>query len=614
MHLTNQSAPRSRSAASWHQRIDYKWVALSNTTLGVLMAAINGTILIISLPAIFRGLQVNPLESSQTSLLLWILLGFNVATTILLVSFGRLSDGFGRVKLYNLGFAVFTAGSILLFLTPGVGVAGEWELTIFRFVQGIGGAFLFANSAAILTDAFPVQERGFALGLNQIAAIGGGIIGLVVGGLLSVVDWRLVFLVSVPVGLFGTVWAYVALRETAVIRESKRIDWLGNTAFGLGLLGVLIGLTYSILPYGGHATGWANPFVIWSLVVGVALLVAFVVIESVVRDPMFHLNLFRNRAFAAGNISGLLAAVARGGLQFMIIIWLQGVWLPLHGVSFANTPLDAGLDTIPQMIGFFVAGPLSGRLSDRYGSRWFATIGMAVSAGGFFLLNTLHADFSYWVFAAYIFLIGIGMGMFASPNTSSIMSAVPARYRGVASGMRATFMNAGMMLSMGVFFTIVITNMAVHLPAAIAGGLTHAGLPALVAIKLGHSLPPMAVLFAALLGFNPLGKLVPAPVLAALPAHARHAILATHFFPTLISGAFMASLRVVFLFAAAMSAVAAVASVLRGKQFIYDDSAEARAATAAAANAGAPAAAAAYDPGADDRRRDQQETGTDHME
>ncbi len=580
------SPPSPTADSAWHHRVDYKWIALSNTTLGILMAAINGTILIISLPAIFRGLHVNPLQTSQTSLLLWILLGFNVATTILLVSFGRLSDAHGRVKLYNMGFAVFTFGSILLFLTPGVGVAGEWELTIFRFIQGIGGAFLFANSAAILTDAFPVEERGLALGLNQIAAIGGGIIGLVVGGLLSVVDWRLVFLVSVPVGLAGTIWAYVALRETAVARQSRRIDWPGNITFGLGLLGVLIGLTYSILPYGPHATGWSNPLVIGSLISGVALLVAFMVIESQVPDPMFRLNLFRNRAFAAGNISGLLAAVARGGLQFMVIVWLQGIWLPLHGVSFANTPLDAGIDTIPQMVGFFVAGPISGRLSDRYGSRWFATVGMVVSAAGFVALSTLHADFSYWVFALYIFMVGIGMGLFASPNSSSIMSAVPARYRGVASGTLATFMNAGMMLSMGAFFTIVITNMATHLPGALTSGLMHAGLPTAVAAKLSH-LPPMEVLFSALLGFNPLAKVIPAPVLSHLPAAARSTLLSVHFFPTLISGAFMASLRVVFLFAAAMSGVATLASALRGKQYIYDDAAEA---AALAQSQGAPPA------------------------
>jgi MFS family permease len=548
----------------------YKWIALSNTTLGVLMASINGTILIISLPAIFRGIRVNPLASGQTGLLLWILLGFNVATTILLVSFGRISDTYGRVRLYNLGFAIFTVGSILLYFTPSTGVAGEWELTIFRFVQGIGGAFLFANSAAILTDAFPVNQRGLALGLNQIAAIGGGIIGLVVGGLLSVIDWRLIFLVSVPVGIAGTIWAYVALREMATVRESKAIDWWGNLTFALGLLGILLGLTYSIMPYGHQVTGWTNPLVVWSLVIGVALLLAFVLIERVVRDPMFHLNLFENRAFLAGNVSGLLAAVARGGLQFMIIIWLQGVWLPLHGVSFAETPLRAGIDTIPQMLGFFVAGPVSGRLSDRYGARWFATAGMVVSAVGFLLLNGLPADFPYWSFAADIFVIGLGMGLFSSPNTSAIMSAVPARFRGVASGMRATFMNAGQMLSMGVFFTLVISNLAAHLPLALSTGLSRFGLPPLLVARLSQ-LPPMAVLFAALLGYNPLAKLIPPAVLAMLTPQARATLLSARFFPRLIAGPFMQSLTVVFTFAAVISLIAAVASLLRGRHFIYDD-------------------------------------------
>jgi MFS family permease len=550
--------------------VDYKWIALSNTTLGVLMAAINGTILIISLPAIFRGIRIDPLASGQTGLLLWILLGFNVATTILLVSFGRVSDTYGRVRLYNLGFAIFTVGSILLYFTPSVGVAGEWELTIFRFVQGIGGAFLFANSAAILTDAFPANERGLALGLNQIAAIGGGIIGLVVGGILSVINWRLIFLVSVPVGLLGTIWAYLALEERATTRESKRIDWWGNLTFAAGLLGILIGLTYSIIPYGTAPTGWGNPLVIWSLILGVALLVAFLVVEARVPDPMFHLTLFRSRPFAAGNISGLLAAVARGGLQFMVIIWLQGIWLPLHGVSFANTPLEAGIDTLPQMVGFFVAGPLSGRLSDRYGARWFSTGGMVVTAVGFVLLNTLPADFSYWIFAVYLFIVGVGMGLFASPNTAAIMSAIPARYRGVASGMRATFMNAGMMLSMGVFFTIVISTLAGSLPSAIAKGLHPYHLPAALVAGLAK-LPPMSVLFAALLGFNPLKKLMGPSVSAHLPAATRATLFSPRFFPGLIAHAFMHSLAVVFLFAAVMAAVAAVASFLRGGRYIYDE-------------------------------------------
>ncbi|MCL5116923.1 MAG: MFS transporter [Firmicutes bacterium] len=553
----------------------YKWIALTNTTLGILMATINGTILIISLPAIFRGIHINPLQGGQTSLLLWILMGFNVATTILLVSFGRISDTYGRVKLYNLGFAIFTVGSILLFLTPGRGTAGEWELIIFRFIQGIGGAFLFSNSAAILTDAFPANERGFALGLNQIAAIAGSVIGLVVGGLLSAIDWRAVFLVNVPFGIAGTIWAYVALKETSSTRESKHIDWWGNITFAAGLMGVMLGLTYSINPYKNHPMGWQSPFVLVSLIGGIVLLIAFVIIEMYVDDPMFHLTLFKTRAFSIGNFTSLMAAIARGGLSFMLIIWLQGVWLPMHGVSFANTPLQAGIDTIPQMVGFLVFGPISGRLSDRYGARWFATVGMLVSAVGFFLLNTLPADFHYWTFAFYIFVVGAGMGLFASPNTSAIMSAVPPRYRGVASGMRATFMNAGMMLSMGIFFSMVISSLSTGLPGTITRGLSGFALPASVIHGVAH-LPPMSVLFAALLGYNPLKMLlsntpVGRLVLHQLPRGQVATLTSPHFFPTLIAHPFMDALRLVFLFAAGMTLLSAILSVFRGERFIYEE-------------------------------------------
>lgn len=554
----------------------YKWIALSNTTLGVLMATINQTILIISLPAIFRGIKVSPLgHSGNISLLLWILMGFNVATTILLVSFGRISDTYGRVRLYNLGFLVFTFGSVLLFLTPGTAAAGEWELIIFRFIQGIGGAFLFANSSAILTDAFPVEERGMALGLNQVAAVSGGVIGLVVGGLLSVVWWRAIFLVNVPVGLFGTVWAYIALRETAKTRDAKRIDWWGNVLFAVGLVGVMVGLTYSITPYGSHPMGWQSPFVLISLIGGIVLLMAFVVVETKVLDPMFHMGLFKIRAFAIGNFTNLLGSIARGGLSFMMIIWLQGIWLPLHGVSFAHTPLQAGIDTLPQMAGFLVFGPLSGRLSDRFGAKWLATMGMLVSAIGFLLLTTLPVDFHYWTFAFFIFLVGAGMGLFASPNTSAIMSAVPARFRGAASGMNATFMNAGMMLSMGVFFTIVIASLAAGLPGTITTGLSHFALPPAFVRGLAHA-SPLSLLFAALLGYNPLKTLFNSTaagrsIVAHLPVHQAAVLQSPHFFPQLISHPFMDALRIVFLFAAAMTLLSAIVSVFRGERFIYQD-------------------------------------------
>lgn len=562
-----QSIPRRHG-------IDYKWIALSNTTLGILMAAINGTSLIIALPAVFRGIHVNPLAPGATGLLLWVLLGFNVATTILLVAFGRISDSFGRVKLYNAGFAVFSIGSILLSITWGLGTAGEWQLIIFRFIQGIGGAFLFANSAAILTDAFPSNQRGFALGLNQIAGIGGAVIGIVIGGLLATVSWRAVFLINVPFGLAGTIWAYMALKELDTNRPPLRMDWAGNVTFALGLLGVLLGLTYSIEPYKHYATGWHSPFVLVSLFGGIALLIAFLFIEHYSKDPMFQLKLFKNQAFSAGNVAGLLGAVARGGLQFMIIIWLQGIWLPLHGVSFANTPLQAGIDTLPQMVGFLLAGPVSGRLSDRFGARWFGFAGMMVSALGFFLLNTLHADFGYWTFAFYIFLIGAGMGLFASPNSAAIMNSVPPRYRGVASGMRSTFMNAGMMLSMGVFFTIVISVLTTRLPGAMYRGLVSVHFPTSVAVGFSH-LPPISALFSALLGYNPMAMLLGPKGLALLPAADRARVIGRAFFPHLIAGPFMHAMSTVFIFAMIMSLISAVASLLRGRHFVYEDSAAA---------------------------------------
>lgn len=557
----------------------YKWIALSNTTLGVLMATINQTILIIALPVIFQGLHVNPLagggKGGQSGLLLWVLLGFNVATTILLVSIGRLSDVYGRVKLYNLGFAIFTFGSILCSITWSTGTAGEMQLVIFRLVQGVGGACLFANSAAILTDAFPSNERGFALGLNQIAAIGGGILGLIIGGLLAATGmWRMVFLVNVPVGIFGTIWAYIALHEVSKNPDKSRLDVWGNLTIGVGLLSVLLGLTYGIMPYKNHPMGWSNPWIITALIGGFALLGLFVLVEKFVKEPMFDLALFKIRAFTFGNIASILSALARGGLSFMLIIWLQGIWLPLHGVSFSHTPLQAGLDTIPQMVGFLLAGPISGYLSDKFGQKLFATAGLVISAAGFLLLNTLPVDFQFWSFATYIFIIGVGMGLFSSPNSAAIMNAVPARMRGAASGMRATFMNAGMMMSIGIFFSIVITGLAATLPQEMTKGLAKTGLSSQIVHQIS-SLPPIASLFAALLGYNPLKSLVPAQAMNQLSTSVQQRLEGHSFFPHLISGAFQHGLRLAFAASAVMLVLGALASILRGKNFVYDDEDEA---------------------------------------
>ncbi|WP_322480384.1 MFS transporter [Thermogemmatispora sp.] len=547
----------------------YKWIALSNTTLGMLMATINSSILLIALPAIFTGIGINPLAPGETNYFLWLLLGYMVVTATLLVTLGRISDMFGRVRMYNLGFAIFTLGSILLFLTPGKGNTAALELIIFRLIQGVGGGFLFANSTAILTDAFPPHQRGMAMGINQIASILGSIIGLILGGILATIDWRVVFLVSVPFGLFGTVWAYWMLRETAPMRGHQKIDWLGNITFAVGLTILLIGITYGLEPYGNQPMGWTNPLVILAIVVGIILLVAFVFVELHVSDPMFRLDLFKIRMFTAGNLSSLLASIARGGLQFMLIIWLQGIWLPLHGYSFEETPLWAGIYMLPLMIGFIAFGPLSGWLSDRFGARLFSTLGMVIQALGFLLLTFLPANFDYIWFALILLLMGIGQGMFAAPNTTAIMNSVPADRRGVASGMRSTFQNSATVMSIGIFFSVVTIGLATALPPALSSGLTAAGVPAAVAEKIAH-LPPTSALFAAFLGYNPMATLLPASVLQHIAPAQRAHLLGKMFFPNLIASPFMVGLRSVFYLSLVLCLVAALASLLRGRRYIHD--------------------------------------------
>jgi MFS family permease len=566
----------------------YKWIALSNTTLGALLATINGSILLISLPAIFNGIGINPLAPQETNYFLWLLLGYLVITATLLVTFGRISDLFGRVKMYNLGFAVFTVGSILLYITPGSGNAAVIQMILYRLIQGVGAGFLFANSTAILTDAFPSHQRGLAVGVNQIAAILGSIIGLILGGVLSVVNWRLVFLVSVPFGVFGTLWAYWMLRETATIRGQKKIDWAGNITFFLGLTILLIGITYGIEPYGNSPMGWSSPFVLAALAAGIIFLAVFIWIELHVSDPMFRLDLFKIRMFAAGNVSNFLAALSRGGLQFMLVIWLQGIWLPLHGYNFADTPLWAGIYMLPLLIGFIIMGPLSGWLSDRLGARTLSTVGMLIQVVGFIGLTVLPANFEYLWFAVLLLVLGIGQGMFAAPNTTAIMNSVPPEHRGAASGMIATFMNSATVFSIGVFFSIVTVGLASALPGSLGGGLIQVGVPAPLANQIGH-LPPTAALFAAFLGYNPMATLLPTPVLHSLPQANQNLLLSKGFFPHLIANPFMVGLHAVFYLSAAMCLVAAVASLLRGKRYIYDTMAAEVVAGGTASEAATPA-------------------------
>jgi MFS family permease len=549
-------------------RIAYKWIALSNTTLGIFMAMLDGSIVEISLPAIFHGIGLNPLAPGETDYLLWTLMGYLVVTATLLVTFGRISDMFGRVKLYNLGFAIFAVGSIMLYMVNGTGNGAAMQIIIFRLVQAVGGAFLMANSTAIITDAFPPNQRGLAMGINMIAGTSGTFLGLLAGGILAAINWRYVFLVSVPFSVGGTIWAYLALHETAVIRKNQHLDIPGNILFALGLTAVLVGTTYGIEPYGTSTMGWGSPFVLTCLIGGALALGAFVFVEQHVAEPMFRLELFKIRMFSAGNLAGFLAALARGGLNLMIIIWLQGIWLPLHGFSFEDTPLWAGIYMLPLTIGFMIMGPISGFLSDRYGARIFSTAGMLVTVVGFAGLYFIPINFTYIFFALAILVIGMGMGMFVSPNTTAIMNSVPAEHRGASSGMRATFQNTANTISITWIFTMVTLGLASHLPTALYQGLTQAGIPNNVAHQVAN-LPPTAALFAAFLGYNPMKALLPAAVLQQLPIASQTLLLSKPFFPGLISAPFDFGLRIAFAISAVLGLIAALASLLRGKRVIY---------------------------------------------
>jgi MFS family permease len=560
------TAPETRAPRPKPPKPDaYAWVALANTTAAIFMASLDGSVVIIALPAIFKGIHLDPLGAGNISYLLWMIMGYRLVQAVLVVNLGKLGDLFGRVKMYNAGFVVFTIASILLSFDPYQGSKAALWLIGWRLLQAVGGSMLMANSAAILTDAFPPERRGFALGTNQIAALAGMFIGLVAGGLLAAWDWRAVFWINLPVGVFGTIWAYMKLRDNGVRRKAK-IDWWGNITFALGLGSVLVGVTYGIQPYGNNSMGWESPVVLGEIIGGLVMLVVFVMIEKHIAEPMFRLGLFKIREFTAGNVAGLLVSIARGGIQFMLIIWLQGIWLPLHGYTYDQTPLWAGIFLLPMTAGFLISGPTSGILSDRFGTRGIATAGMAVFASSFIAMMLLPVNFPYWAFALFIALNGVGSGMFASPNSSSIMGSVPAEDRGSASGMRSTFQNSGTAISIGVVFTLMIIGLSSSLPTTMANGLTRLGVPTGVAHNVA-TLPPVSSLFASVLGVNPIQHLLaPSGTLARLPAASQAELTGRTFFPMLLSGPFHTGLIVVFSASAALSVLAGLASLLRGKR------------------------------------------------
>jgi MFS family permease len=588
---TNSSGTASRLRPAHDAPVGehYKWVALSNTVLSSLIVTIDTTIVLIGLPSIFRGVHVDPLTPGNTKYMLWMILGFTIVTAVLVVSLGRLGDIYGRVRIYNLGFVVFTIFSILLSVTWLHGVAGAQWLDAMRIGQGLGGAMLFGNAGAIVTDAFPVSQRGMALGIQNIAAVAGTTIGLVLGGVLAPISWRLIFLVSVPVGVFGTVWAYVKLRELGV-RHPARIDWWGNLTFAVGLIILMVGITSGIQPYGHHAMSWSSPVVLGEIGGGLVLLGAFAVIESRVAEPLFQLSLFRIRAFTAGNLASFMMFLARGGLQFILVIWLQGIWLPEHGYDFSTTPFWAGIHMLPLVGGLLIAGPVSGVLSDRFGARPFATLGAVLAALSFLLLDRLPVDFPYALFFPLLALNGIGVGLFISPNRAAIMNSLPPWQRGVGSGMATTATFSAQVLSIGIFFSLMIVGLSAQLPSTLYAGLVSHGVSHGVAAQISR-LPPVSSLFATFLGYNPIRHLLGAH-LASLP-HAQATILTGHsFFPHLITDPFANALHIAFLFAMTVCLAAAVISLLRGGRYRWGEQESSSGVPAPAAEPGTRALAA----------------------
>ena len=551
------------------QILEYKWTALSNVAIASLMGSINMTIVMIALPAIFNGIHIDPLNSFQY--LLWILMGYGLVTATLLLSFGRISDMYGRVKMFRLGFLIFSLASVLLYLTPSTGDLGALEIIIFRIIQATGSALFMANSAAILTDAFPPNERGKALGINMVAVISGSFFGLILGGILAVFNWRYVFLVSVPFGLIGTVWSYYKLKELSIQAVKTKIDLWGNLTFVTGITLILVGVTYGLIPYGNNPMGWSNPWVIASLILGLISLILFPVVENRVESPMFRLDLFKNRSFTYANLAGLMGALGRGGMMFMLILLLQGIWLPLHGYSYESTPFWAGIYMLPLTVGIIIMGPLSGILSDKYGPRWIATGGMIIVTISFLLLAALPYNFNYIEFGLALLLMGIGGGMFGSPNSASIMNSVPPEDRGVASGMMYTIMNTAMTASMAIFFTIVIVGITQRFPDAMTSSLASIGAVNLAPVL--SNIPPTAALFSAFLGYNPVDAILsslPASFVAHIPQSTLTQLTGTTWFPQTLANAFIPSLRTSFYIGAILSAIGAILSALRGEKYIHE--------------------------------------------
>ncbi len=549
--------------------MQYKNTVLTNTMLGSLMASINMNIVMITLPSIFRGLNINPFASGEFIYLLWILMGYSIVLASILVTFGRISDLHGRARMYTWGFIIFTIASVLLSIVPGdSGNKGALLLIIFRMIQAVGAGFLMVNSTALLTDAFPFNERGKAMGINQISFIVGSLLGLILGGFLSGYDWHLVFIVNIPFAIAGTIWSIFKLKETAE-KQKVHMDLWGNITLALSLILISLGFTYTLEPYGKSQMGWGSPFVILSFIFGVLFLILFVIIERRVKGPLFNLSLFKIRPFAYGNLSLLLSSLGRGAVMFLVIIWLQGIYLPLHGFSYTQTPFWAGIYMLPLLLGMVIFGPIGGALTDKYGARIFATSGMIITSIGLFLLTLLPYNFNVVPFELIMFLIGVGGGLFAAPNTTAIMNAVASKDRASANGMRMTINNVSATISMAIFFSITITVFSQKLPSAMISSSLAIGVPYQLA-KILSAIPPSGALFGAFLGVNPM-SVIPAQLLSTLSPSTLAALESNTFFPKVIGPSFMVGLSYSIYIALALSILGAIFSALMGERYVHEE-------------------------------------------
>ncbi|SMD31291.1 MFS transporter [Picrophilus oshimae] len=543
--------------------MEQKWVALSNTTIGQLMATINTSIIVVALPPIFRGIHLNPLAHGTFPYLLWSIISYMIVISVLLLTIGRLSDMYGRVRLFNLGFLIFTIGSILLYVLPGTGTTAALELIIFRMFQAVGGSFLMANSFAIITDNFPDDERAFALSINSVASIIGVSVGVVAGGILSIIYWRDVFLISVPVGIFGTVWSFLKLKETSP-RVRHRIDLPGNITFAAGIVLILLGITYGIVPYNAFPMGWEDPYVVISVFLGLALLILFIYVEKHVDNPMFRLDFFKNTGFSIGNFTGFVSAMGMMGLMYMLTILFQGVWLPIHGYPYYITPFWAGVYILPMTIAMGIFGIIGGRIANRNNIRLLTSLGLFISSFSFILIAFLPYDFSYPELAFYLVIFGIGYGLFNAPNISAVMSSVPGDSRGSASGMLNTMRNLGYTASMGLFFSILIYGLSLYLPGSIKTHLNSIGASSLSLYI--SKMPATEALFSAFLGINPVPSILSTVNKSVLSKIEKSTILyisGNTWYPHVLAPAFGSSFSMVFYIAFAITLISGIISIFR---------------------------------------------------